>query len=336
MQNPVTAPHVGIFTRVLDAGSAADRYRKATEQILLAEELGLDTVWVAQHHFHEAEGGLPSPLVFLSHIAARTSRIHVATGIVTLPTEDPVRLAEDAVVLDVLSGGRLQLGVGSGGNPTALSAFGRSVEDRRAIYDAGLATLATALTGGELAGGNRLYPAPGTLGERIWEATFSAEGAERIGGRGNGLLLSRTQPRAPGDDRTTPQIQQEVVAAYRSALPEGVPERILASRSLAVGADRDRLRTLAHDNLSRLLTATGQSLTFPTADPDQLLAWHDVHVGTVEEVTASLTADPILAEVTDIAFQVHPVDPPHEDTLESIRLIAGGVAPALGWVRSAG
>jgi putative FMN-dependent luciferase-like monooxygenase len=330
--NPTT-PRLGIFTRVLDEGTASDRYRKATEQILLAEQLGLDTVWVAQHHFHGAEGGLPSPLVFLSHIAALTNSIGIATGIVTLPTEDPVRTAEDAVVLDLLSGGRLQLGVGSGGNPTALPAFGKSAEERRAIYDRSLATLTTALAGDELAGGNRLYPPPGTMRERIWEATFSAEGAARIGSRGNGLLLSRTQPRLPGDDRTSPLIQEEVVAAYRSTLPAGTPERILASRSLVVGPDRERLRMLAHEGVNRLLTAIGQPRG--TADRDELLAWHDVHVGNVEDVTASLATDPILGFATDIAFQVHPIDPAHEETLESIRLIAEKVGPAVGWVRSA-
>ena len=60
--------------------------------------------WVAQHHFRAAEGGLPSPLVFLAHAAARTSRIRLGTGIITLPLEDPVRVAEDAVVVSLMKG----------------------------------------------------------------------------------------------------------------------------------------------------------------------------------------------------------------------------------------
>ena len=328
----MSRPRLGIFTRVLDKGSASDRYRKATEQILLAEELGLDTVWVAQHHFHEAEGGLPSPFPFLANIAARTTRIGLATGIVTLPTEDPVRTAEDAVVLDVLSGNRLQLGTGSGGNPSALPAFGKSADDRREIYERSFQTLRTALVGGELEGGNHLYPAPGDLGDRIWEATFSEEGARRIGAHGSGLLLSRTQPRGPGETRTSPEIQRGVVAAYLSELPTGVAPRILASRSLVVGEDGDRLRALALEGLRRMLTAIGADDAGRTGD--ELLAWHDIHVGTSADVIASLATDKILGEATDIAFQVHPVDPPHEDTLNSIRLIAQTVGPALGWSRN--
>ena len=103
---------LGFFTRVLDEGSAAERYRCALAQIRHAEAQGFDSAWVAQHHFHEFEGGLPSPFVLLAQAAALTSRIRLATGIVTLPMEMPIRVAEDATVLDIMSGGRLELGVG--------------------------------------------------------------------------------------------------------------------------------------------------------------------------------------------------------------------------------
>ncbi|HTE36322.1 MAG TPA: LLM class flavin-dependent oxidoreductase, partial [Reyranella sp.] len=94
---------LGFFTRLLDETNAAERYRLATAQIVQAERSGFDSAWIAQHHFHEAEGGLPAPFVFLAHVAASTSRIRLGTGIVTLPLELPVRVAEDAVVLDLLS-----------------------------------------------------------------------------------------------------------------------------------------------------------------------------------------------------------------------------------------
>ena len=93
---------LGFFTRLLDQTTAAERYRLATEQIVHAEKNGFDSAWIAQHHFHEGEGGLPSPFVFLAHAAARTSRIRLGTGIVTLPLELPIRVAEDAVVTDVM------------------------------------------------------------------------------------------------------------------------------------------------------------------------------------------------------------------------------------------
>src|SRR6266446_5116811 len=115
---------LGFFSRLLDQADAAERYRLATAQIAHVERWGFDSAWIAQHHFHEGEGGLPAPFVFLAQAAARTSRIRLGTGIVTLPLELPVRVAEDAAVIDLISGGRLEVGVGGGGNLSSYTAFG--------------------------------------------------------------------------------------------------------------------------------------------------------------------------------------------------------------------
>src|SRR5262245_37310181 len=83
-----TSPkRLGFFTRLLDQAAPAERYRLATAQIVQAERCGFDTAWIAQHHFHEDEGGLPAPFVFLAQVAAQTSRIRLGTAIVTLPLE---------------------------------------------------------------------------------------------------------------------------------------------------------------------------------------------------------------------------------------------------------
>src|SRR5579859_3547507 len=182
---------LAFFTRLLDAAPAAERYRLAAEQIAHAELLGFDTAWVAQHHFHEPEGGLPSPFVFLGHLAARTSHIRLGTGIITLPLELPVRVAEDAIVLDLISGGRLELGVGNGGNPTAFAGFGLDGERRNDLFVDNLTRLRNALAGDPIPGGDRIYPQQPALLERIWQATFSITGGARAGLSCDGLMLSR-------------------------------------------------------------------------------------------------------------------------------------------------
>jgi alkanesulfonate monooxygenase SsuD/methylene tetrahydromethanopterin reductase-like flavin-dependent oxidoreductase (luciferase family) len=159
---------LGFFTRLLDQTDAAERYRLATAQIAHAERSGFDSAWIAQHHFHEGEGGLPSPFVFLAQAAAHTSRIRLGTGIVTLPLEMPIRVAEDAVVTDLMSGGRLEVGVGPGGNLTAFTAFGLDSNDRHGLMDRNLAMLKTAWSGGGLPGGDKLYPSSPSLVDRIW------------------------------------------------------------------------------------------------------------------------------------------------------------------------
>jgi alkanesulfonate monooxygenase SsuD/methylene tetrahydromethanopterin reductase-like flavin-dependent oxidoreductase (luciferase family) len=131
--------------------------------------------------------------VFLAHVASRTSRIRLGTGIVTLPLDEPVRVAEDAAVFDLISNGRL--GLGSGGTPSAFAGFERDSADRAAIFDRHMTIVRGALAGQPLGGGNILYPVAPHLVDRIWQATFSAAGGERAGEGGDGLMLSHTQPR---------------------------------------------------------------------------------------------------------------------------------------------
>jgi putative FMN-dependent luciferase-like monooxygenase len=330
----MTGKRLGFFTRLLDDAPPAARYRNALEQIELAERLGFDSAWVAQHHFRAGEGGLPAPFVFLSHAAARTSRIRLATGIVTLPLENPVRVAEDAAVLDLLSGGRLEVGVGSGGTPSSFAAFGQRSEDRSATYERHLAALKDAWRGEPLTdAADTLYPRGDTLLGRVWQATFSVAGGRRAGLAGDGLMLSRTQPR-PADrpDATLADLQLPIIEAYLEALPEGVQPRILASRSVFVSDDRDEARRLAADGLGRA-AAHFASIGQPARDDslDGLIRAFDQHVGDPDDVAESLAADESLPHATDVAVQVHSVDPPHPFVLRSIELVAGRVAPALGW-----
>jgi putative FMN-dependent luciferase-like monooxygenase len=276
--------------------------------------------------------------VFLAQVAARTTRIRLGTGIVTLPMELPIRVAEDAAVLDLISGGRLELGVGSGGNPAAFAAFGLEDADRRAVFERNLGLLVDALAGRSLPGGDRLYPARPALLGRLWYATFSVAGARQAGALGAGLLLSRTQPRPPGmPDAALAGIQDPMIDAYLEALPAGVAPRILASRSVFVVDQRaDGLR-FAEAGLRRYqaqLVARGQA-PGGHLPIEELIHRQDVHLGTPDEVASSLRRDRVLARATDLAVQVHSVDPPHAFVLRSIELMARHVAPALGIRRMA-
>lgn len=335
---PQTSKRLGFFTRLLDDAPPAERYRLAAEQIAHAERFGFDSAWVAQHHFHEDEGGLPAPLVFLSHVAAKTSRIRLGTGVITLPLEEPVRVAEDAVVLDLMSGGRFELGVGSGGTPSSFVAFGQESSARGPVFGQHLNTLRDALAGKSLGSDdNHLYPSSKSILDRIWQATFSVEGGRRAGEAGDGLLLSRTQPR-PANTPNAPldTLQNPIIDAYLAALPAGRSPRIVGSRSVFVADKRAEALRLAELGLRRSLPRFVASGFPPRGDTlDAIMASYDVHVGTPDDVIASLGADTALARVTDLAFQVHSVDPPHASILRSIELIAEVVAPALGWERSA-
>jgi len=330
---------LGFFTRLLDQAEPAERYRLATAQIIHAERLGFDSAWIAQHHFHEDEGGLPAPFVFLARVAAQTSRIRLGTGIVTLPLELPIRVAEDSAVLDLMCGGRLEIGVGGGGNLSSYAAFGQNSAERTALLVENLQVLRDAWAGRPLPGGkDRMYPVNPSLVERVWQATFTVEGARRAGAAGDGLMLSRTQPRpADAPDLPLTEIQNPMIDAYLEALPEGREPRILASRTVFVADDNDEARRLAEIGLGRhraRLARLGRS-TGDGSGLDAMIVAMDVYLGTPGRVIDSLKTDSTLTRATDLAVQVHSIDPPHPFILRSIELVAEVVAPALGWGQDA-
>ena len=107
---------IGLFTAQLPASSKRSfeqEYRETLELVRLAERVGFDSAWVSEHH-GSSDGYLPSLLPMLAAFAAVTERIELGTGVVLTPLHDPLRLAEDAAVVDRLSGGRLMLGIGNG------------------------------------------------------------------------------------------------------------------------------------------------------------------------------------------------------------------------------
>lgn len=335
---PQSKKRLGYFSRLLDDVPAGERYRLVTEQIVHAEALGFESAWVAQHHFHENEGGLPSPLVFLAHVAQRAQRIRLGTGVVTLTMENAIRVAEDTAVLDLLSGGRLEIGLGTGGTAESFEAFGVASQDRGAVYGRNLEVLRAAWRGDALQGGVRVYPTAAHLLERVWQATFSVEGGQRAGAAGEGLMLSRTQPRpAATPDLSLSDIQNPIIDAYLAALPAGQAPRILGSRTLFVADRREDALRWAETGLRRLAVRHAKPVAgpFPRVDPaaplEALIKAYDVHLGTPDEVIASLQADTALARTTDLVFQVHSIDPPHAAILRSLELTARHVAPALGW-----
>ena len=95
-------------------GPPAEFYRRMFEQIELLDTLGFDDAWVTEHHFIEYGGLLPHPPTFLAAIARSTQRIHLGVAVSVLPLHNPLQVAEEYAMVDVISGGRLEFGVGRG------------------------------------------------------------------------------------------------------------------------------------------------------------------------------------------------------------------------------
>lgn len=126
--------------------SVGQLYAQVAEQCQLAESLGYDGFFVAEHHFHQY-GAVPDPAVFLAALAQRTQTIRLGSAIAALSFRHPISVAESYAMVDVLSQGRLTLGVGSGYLKHEFEGHGLDAADKRERFDENLAVLRLALTG---------------------------------------------------------------------------------------------------------------------------------------------------------------------------------------------
>lgn len=133
----------------LPGADAAQRKRlldAALEQIAWADALGFGSVTLSEHH-GSADGYLPSPIVFGAAVAARTSRLFINLGALIVPLHDPLRLAEDLAVLDLLSGGRLIITIGAGYVESEFEMFGKELRERGRAVERTVEILKAAWTG---------------------------------------------------------------------------------------------------------------------------------------------------------------------------------------------
>ena len=113
--------------------SEAQAIGETLEQAEYAEELGYDAIWLAEHHF-TVHGICGSPLQFLANLAARTRRIRLGQGVILLPFSHPIQIAEQSAMLDLLSNGRLDLGIGRGYLEPEFRGFGLSMADSTTMF----------------------------------------------------------------------------------------------------------------------------------------------------------------------------------------------------------
>ena len=133
--------------RVPDLGtSPAKIYGAALEMSEYADQNGFDLVWTMEHHA-APDGYLPSPLTLAAAVAARTRRIRLFAGIVILPLHDPVRVAEEIAVVDLISNGRLEVAFGAGYVPREFQMFKRDIHARARSIEQGVPIIQRALAG---------------------------------------------------------------------------------------------------------------------------------------------------------------------------------------------
>jgi alkanesulfonate monooxygenase SsuD/methylene tetrahydromethanopterin reductase-like flavin-dependent oxidoreductase (luciferase family) len=189
------------FRNPPDSGIPTPRlYAQVLEQVALADRLGFDLVWLTEHHFVD-DGYLPSFAAVAGAFAARTTRMRISSDVALAPFHHPLRLAEDLVVLDNLSGGRMELGVGMGYAPHEFRAFGIPRAERVSRTEESIQILVQALAGEPVrfhgkrfqVDGVPVFPKPAQPGGiPLWLAAQSEAGARRAARFGLNLLPQGT------------------------------------------------------------------------------------------------------------------------------------------------
>jgi alkanesulfonate monooxygenase SsuD/methylene tetrahydromethanopterin reductase-like flavin-dependent oxidoreductase (luciferase family) len=184
-----------------DVRGGVERYGSSLQLAVDAERLGLDSVWLSEHHFL-ADGYLPSLLVFAAAIAARTEQVAIGTDILLAPLHEPIRLAEDAAVVDLLSRGRLVLGIAQGWRREEFDGLRVPYRGKHLRFEDTIATLRQAWSDGLTTGGAVIgypdvpvTPKPAQAdGPPLWIGGASEPAVRRAGRLGDGFMASWPSP----------------------------------------------------------------------------------------------------------------------------------------------
>ena len=175
-----------------DMRDSATVYRRALEQMVYADELGFDSVWIAEHHFSNY-GYCPNPLALAVKAAQMTRHVRVGTAVLVLPLWHPLRLAEEIAMADVLTEGRLEVGVARGYQSYEFDRLGLNIDESRERSDETLDVMLKALSADSFAHEGRFYSFPETTifpksvqepHPPVWLAVASNESIESAVRRG--------------------------------------------------------------------------------------------------------------------------------------------------------
>jgi alkanesulfonate monooxygenase SsuD/methylene tetrahydromethanopterin reductase-like flavin-dependent oxidoreductase (luciferase family) len=320
--------------------SAADSLLQTIELAQAAEDIGIDGAFVRVHHF---ERQLASPFPLLSAIGARTRKIEIGTGVIDMRYENPFYMAEEAAAADLISGGRLQLGVSRGSPETVLRGAevfgyvppeGTTAADLarnkteiflQAIDGAAVARTDPARTGG-LSGGLAIQPQSPGLRERIWWGSGTRATGQWAATMGMNLQSSTLL----SEDTGVPfdELQAEQIELFRSAWREAGHEReprVSVSRSiLPITEQIDRVyfgNTEQEDQIGLLEGVRSRFGRTYAGEPDQ--------------IAAELALDEAVRQADTVLFTV-PNQLGVGYNARILETVAKHIAPAIGWEPAAG
>jgi len=245
----------------------AEHYARTLERVVEAERLGADSVWLSEHHLFD-DGYLPQPLTLAAAIAARTERLRIGTAVLLAALRPPILIAEEAAIVDLVSGGRLELGFGAGYSAPEYEAYGADITRRYGRTDAAVAEVRRLLDEDVVTPPAVQRPIP------IWLGYQGPQGAGRAGRLGVGLLsLERSllEPYGdglaegghdPGAARMGGMLDLIVAddppAALERILPHYAHQLNTYRRAAVAGTGQPEPREITVEKLAEGISTTGQ------------------------------------------------------------------------------
>lgn len=320
-------------------GPVSQFYQRIFEQIGSLERLGFDRVWITEHHFGDYGGSIPHPPTFLAAIACKTSRIRLGVAVAVLPLNNPIHLAESYGMVDVLSNGRLDFGIGKGSEPIEYLRFGARREDGTQRMIEGAEILRQAWSDepvnfhGEFFNYDhvRVLPKPVQRPHPpIWVGATRTEETFRWAGK-NGFNLMTIPFVHP-----TIKALHDLVETYREALGR-------AGHDLATRQILGKFHIYVSDSLAQGIREAAPymknySAIHAAADPNRKLTNRDITadmergfiiVGDPQRCIDTIRRWQEEVGLTTFSFTFHFGGMPQETALKNIRLFAEQVMPAL-------
>ncbi len=305
-----------------------DHYERILERIAEAERLGAGSAWVSEHHGFE-DGYSPQPLTFAAAIAARTSRVRIGTAIMLGPLRPALDTAEQAAIVDILSNGRVDLGLGTGYRASEYRAFEREIEGRYPKLEATVREIRRVWDEGIC------MPPPVQDPPPIWIGAIGPRAARMAGRLGEGLLwLSSAllEPYTKGLEEGGHDPQVARMAGLANLILADDPEEAWPRIAPHLAYQRESYnRYGAEGDLSPgTLDASGEPVdpeTLRRAQPEALPPALDVV--TAEDAIERLTSWLAPLPVADVYFWDSIAGMPDDISERHVELVASRLAPAL-------
>ena len=336
----------GMFTdfHVRGGNTQAESFDESFDQVMEAERLGFDTVWLAEHHFSPERAVLASPMIVASAICAKTERIRIGLAVQVLPLTNPLRVAEEAATVDHISKGRFEFGIGRSGLTRYYQGYNVQYEESRPRFLEALAIITKAWNqeqfsyAGQFNSYENVTVVPKPLQQPHPPITVAVAGEDTfplIGSMGHSIFVSMNTPREQLIDR---------LAAYTKSRKEaGIKDRggISIRVPVYVAETRDKAHSEPEESARHALAYAAQELSQTAASAEAATRMHRMANTPYSEILSNRvlfgTPDELVERLKDLQEELgingivmecnYGGRIPYAQVINSLRLLSEKVMP---------